>query len=149
MFVPGEAAVEHRRAGKASAPGVWIADVAPGVVAQPLLQVAAAVGDCRPGAEVVLQDVVDPVLPAARLHHGVNARGAGEIGEAPRSGRPGGGLRDVFAVPDVALGPDGVPGMLLHGDPLMVEAVGVNQAVVALLDFQHLVEARVCDGLGR
>lgn len=37
--------------------------------------------------------------------------------------------------------------MFLHGDPLAVVPVGIAQAVVALLDHEHLVEGGIGDGL--
>ena len=58
MLVEGVATVEHRGSREVSAPGVWVSEVAPGVVTQPLFHNTIAVGNCGPRTEVVLQDVL-------------------------------------------------------------------------------------------
>ena len=57
------------------------------------------------------------------------------------------GLGDVLAVADIALGTYSVAHVLHHGDALAVVAVGIAEAVVALLYLAHFVESRVSDYL--
>lgn len=82
--MPREAAVEHRPVesvvGGVVRPGLGIAEVAPGVVAQPLLHRALGVRYRGPRAEVVLEDVVGLVHSVAALHHGEHAVGSRDEG---------------------------------------------------------------------
>ena len=145
----GEAPVEHRGACEASTPAVGVAKVAPGVETQPLLHGAAAAGDSRPAAEVVLQDVMDCVRVVGSNNDGIHTRGSSQVGQPLRGGRVSCGFRHILAVTHIALGAGGVAHVLLHTDTLVVVAVGVADAVVALLHLTHLVESRVGDGLRR
>ena len=143
MLMAGETPVEHRGAGEASTPAVGVAKVAPGIVTQPLLHGAAAAGDSRPAAEVVLQDVMDRVRVVRSNNDGIHTRGSSQVGQPSRSGRVPRGFRHILAVAHIALGADSAANVLFHKDALVVIAVGVAQAVVALLDVALLVEASV------
>ena len=147
MLVPRKAPVEHRRASVASAPGVRIAKVAPGIVAKALLQGAVACRDGGPRTKMVLQYIVERALAVALLHNSEHSEGTGQVRETVRYSGVAGGLRDVLAVSNITFRADRVAHMLLHEDPLAVVAVAVNQAVAALLDLMNLVETRVSDRL--
>ena len=126
VLMPGEPAVEHRRASEAPAPSVRVAEVAPSVVTQTLLHRAGAVGNHRPRAEVVLQDVMQRVRAVHRHHNRIDTRRAGQVRETLRRGVVSCGFRDVLAVPNITFRADRVAHMLLHEDPLAVVAVGVG-----------------------
>ena len=143
MLMAGETPVEHRGAGEASTPAVGVAKVAPGIETQPLLHGAAAAGDSRPAAEVVLQDVMDRVRVVRSNNDGIHTRGSCQVGQPSRDVRVSRGFRHVLAVADIALGADNAANVLFHKDALVVVAVGVTDAVVALLDVALLVEASV------
>ena len=149
----GKATVEHgfveAVASGVVRPGVRVAKVAPGVVTQPLLHGAAAAGDSRPAAEVVLQDVMDRVRVVRSNNDGIHPRGSSQVGQPSRSGCVAHGFRHILTVAYIALGAGGVAHVLLHKDTLVVVAVGVTDAVVALLDLVGFVEAGVSDGLRR
>ena len=143
MLVSGEASVEHGGSREASAPGVGVAKVAPGIETQPLFHNTIAIGNCGPRTKVVLEDVVYCARVILGLHCRKQARGAAEIGDPSRSGCVAHGFRHILAVADIALGADSAANVLFHTDTLAVVAIGVADAVVALLDLVGFVEAGV------
>ena len=138
VLVTGEAAVEHRRANEAAAPRLGVAQVAPGVVAQALLHGALAVGEGRPRAQVVLQVVMELVRSILRLHNGIDACWAGEIGEPFLGGDVARGFGYELAVSQVSFGAHGVAYMLLHG---------MRFSGHAQPDLRKAVHAVVCERL--
>ena len=92
---------------------------------------------------------MDRVRVVRSNNDGIHTRGSSQVGEPMRGSRISRDLRNILAVTNIALRAGGVAHMLLHENALPVVAVGVAQAVVALLHFAHLVEARVGDVLRR
>ena len=88
MLVSGEAAVEHRGAGEAATPAIWVAQVAPSVETQTLFHNTIAVGDCGPRTEVVLEDVVGLVDSVAALDHGEDVQRAAFLDDAREAVEP-------------------------------------------------------------
>ena len=151
VFMSSITSVEHgfveAVASRVVRPGVGIALVAPGIVAQPLLHGAVPISDRIPAAKVVLEDIMGRLHAVLFLYHGEHAVRAVEVGQLFRSA--GSRLRDVLATAYILLSAEAAANVLFHADPLVVVAVGIADAVVALLHFAHLVEARVGDVLRR
>ena len=90
---------------------------------------------------------MDCVRVVRSNNDGIHTRGSSQVGEPMRGSRISRGLCHILAVAHIALGADSAANVLFHKDALVVVAVGVTDAVVALLHFANLVEARVGDGL--
>ena len=90
---------------------------------------------------------MDRVRVVLRHHYGIYARWSCKIRQPfLRCGIPR-GFSHILAIAHITFGAYGAAHMLLHEDALVVVAVGVADAVVALLDLAHLVKPRVGDGL--
>ena len=92
---------------------------------------------------------MDCVRVVRSNNDGIHTRGSCQVGQPSRGGCVARGFRHILTVADIALGAGGVAHVLFHEDALTVVAVGVTDAVVALLHFARLVEARVGDVLRR